>query len=132
MPMTNSPAFENISGLILRAMQKIGRTYSPDGRYFTLTPMLGSLLRDAGCLDIQKKPHVLDFSSGTEAHDGYSQDLILGFGLVLPFLLQIEAITHEEVTKESFEQTLQEMMGEMQSDRFCAFAYGATVLGTRP
>ncbi|MGB8347336.1 MAG: class I SAM-dependent methyltransferase [Ktedonobacteraceae bacterium] len=132
MPMTTSPAFEKISDLILRAMQKVGRTYSPDGRYFTLTPMLGSLLRDAGCVSIEKKPHILDFSSGTEAHDGYSQDLILGFGLVLPFLLHIEPITHEGVKKELFEQTLREMMSEMQAEDFCAFAYGATVWGRRP
>lgn len=132
MPMTNSPAFEKISSLLLGTMQKVGRTYSPDGRYFTLTPMLGSLLRGAGCEDVQLKPHIIDFSSGTEAHDGYAQDLILGFGLVLPFLLQIEAKLKLGIQKEAFEQTLQEMMSEMQSDNFCAFAYGVTVWSRRP
>jgi SAM-dependent methyltransferase len=132
MPMTNSPAFEEISGLILSTMQKVGRTYSPDGRYFTLTPMLRSLLRGAGCVDIEIKPHVIDFSSGAEAHDGYTQDLILGFGLVLPFLLHVETTLKLGVKKEAFEQTLQKMMGEMEDDTFCAFAYGVTVWGKRP
>lgn len=132
MPITNSPAFEYISGLILRSMQKVGRTFSPDGRYFSLTPMLGSFLRNAGCEAVEIKPHVIDFSIGAEAHDGYTQDLILGFGLVLPFLLQIEPMTHEGVTKESFDQTLRKMMAEMLDDSFCAFAYGVTVWGKRP
>lgn len=132
MPMTNSPSFESISSLILLTMQKVGRTFSPDGRYFTLTPMLGSMLRDAGCESIEKKPHVIDFSTGTEAHDGYAQDLILGFGLVLPFLLHVEPTLKQGITKEAFERTLREMMSEMQSESFCAFAYGITVWGRRP
>ena len=32
MPMTNSPAFETISNLILQAMYKTGCSFSPDGR----------------------------------------------------------------------------------------------------
>lgn len=132
MPMTNSPAFEKLSGQLLSTMQKVGRTYSPDGRYFTLTPVLRSLLLGAGCKDVQIKPHVIDFSFGTEAHDGYAQDLILGFGLLLPFLLQIEAKLQLGIKKETYERTLQEMMGEMEADTFCAFAYGVTAWGKRP
>lgn len=132
MPMTNSPAFEEISSLVLSTIQKIGRTYSPDGRYFLVTPMLRSLLHNAGCVDVQIKPHVIDFSSGTEAHDGYTQDFILAFGLLLPFLLQIEEKLKQGVKKETFERTLHKMMGEMEADTFCAFLYGVTVWGRRP
>ena len=127
MPMTNSPAFEAISSLILQAMHKSGRSYSPDGRYFTLTPLLGSLLQEAGCRHIQKKPHLVDFSSGTEAHEGYVQDLMIAFKLILPFLTQLNLVTQDD-----FEELYQQMIGEMLSDHFCAFAYGATVWGTRP
>ncbi|MEO8970741.1 MAG: methyltransferase domain-containing protein [Ktedonobacteraceae bacterium] len=127
MPMTNSPAFEIISNLILQAMHKAGRSFSPDGRYFTLTPMLGSLLQDAGCQNIQKKPHLVDFAAGTEAHEGYAQDLMVGFRLVQPFLTQLKMITEKE-----FDQIHQEMVGEMFADSFCGLAYGLTVWGTRP
>jgi ubiquinone/menaquinone biosynthesis C-methylase UbiE len=125
MPMTNSPAFEAISGLILQAMHKVGRNFSPDGRYFTITPMLGSLLQDAGCQNIQKKPHLIDFSSGSEAHEGYVQDLIFGFKLIQPFLSQMKMITEKE-----FNKIHQQMVGEMFDDHFCALAYGLTVWGT--
>lgn len=126
MPMTNSSAFEIISNLLLQAMHKVGRSFSPDGRYFTITPMLGSLLRDASCQNIQKKPHLVDFSSGSEAHEGYVQDLMVGFKLVQPFLTQMKMVTAKE-----FDQIHQQMMGEMLSDSFCALTYGLTVWGTR-
>ncbi len=127
MPMTNSATFETISNLILQAMHKTGRSFSPDGRYFTITPMLGSLLQNAGCQNIQKKPHLIDFSYGSEAHEGYVQDLMMGFRLIQPFLTQLNLITVKE-----FDKIYQEMMGEMFSDSFCAIAYGLTVWGTRP
>jgi hypothetical protein len=125
--MTNSPAFETISNLILQAMHKAGRSFSPDGRYFTITPLLGSLLQDRGCRNIQKKPHLVDFSSGSEAHEGYVQDLIFGFKLVQPFLSQLEICTEKE-----FDKIHQQMVGEMFSDHFCALAYGLTAWGTKP
>lgn len=127
MPMTNSPAYERISSLVLQAMHKAGRSFSPDGRYFTLTPMLGLLLQEASCRDIQKKPHLVDFSAGTEAHEGYVQDLMVAFTLIVPFLTQLNMISENE-----FELLHQQMIGEMMADRFCAFAYGVTVWGTHP
>ncbi|HET9921299.1 MAG TPA: methyltransferase domain-containing protein [Ktedonobacteraceae bacterium] len=127
MPMTNSPHFETISWMVLQAMHKAGRSYSPDGRYFTLTAMLGSLLQEAGCQDIQEKPYVINFSSGTEAHEGYTQDMILGFKLITTFLTQL-GIT----TEEKYELAYQQMVAEMLSDRFRALGYGLTVWGICP
>jgi ubiquinone/menaquinone biosynthesis C-methylase UbiE len=127
MPITNSPTFETISNLILQAMHKTGRSFSPDGRYFTITPMLGSLLQNAGCQNIQKKPHLIDFSYGSEAHEGYVQDMMMGFRLIQPFLTQQNLLTVKE-----FDKFYQQMMGEMFSDSFCAIAYGLTVWGTQP
>lgn len=127
MSMTNSPALEILSNLMLQAMHKTGRSFAPDGRYFSITPMLGSLLRDAGCQNIQKKPHLIDFAAGTEVHEGYAQDLMMGYRLVQPFLTQQNMISLKE-----FAQIHQQMMGEMFADSFCGLAYGLTVWGTRP
>jgi ubiquinone/menaquinone biosynthesis C-methylase UbiE len=127
MPLTNSPAFEAVSGLLLQAMHKVGRSYSPDGRYFTLTPVLGSLLQEAGCQDIQQKPYANDLSAGTEANAGYVQELMIGFSLVLPFLIQLKMIT-----KDAYDLMIQQMVGEMLSDSFRALSYGLTVWGRRP
>ncbi len=127
MPMTTSPAFEKISSLILQAMREAGRSYSLDGRYFTLTPMLGLLLREAGCRNIKKRPHIVDFSAGTVAHEGYVQDIMVASTLIVPFLTRLNMISENE-----FKLLRQQMIGEMMADRFCAFAYGATVWGTCP
>lgn len=125
MPITNSPAFEAISNLILQAMHKTGRSFSPDGRYFSITPILASLLQDAGCQNIQKKPHLIDFCAGSEGHEGYVQDLMMGIRLIQPFLTQLKMITEKE-----FERLHQQMIGEMFADSFCGLAYGLTVWGT--
>ncbi|HLI09857.1 MAG TPA: methyltransferase domain-containing protein [Ktedonobacteraceae bacterium] len=126
MPLTNSPATEKVGHMVLQALHKVGRLYSPDGNSFTITPMLGLLLREAGCQNIQEKPHLLNFSAGTEAHEGYTQDLMIGYQLVLPFLTQV-GIT----TKEEYEPLHQQMVGEMLADTFRALGYGATVWGTK-
>ncbi len=127
MAITNSPAFEKLIGLGLQALRRVKRTFSPDGRYFGITPMLGYLLQQAGCRDIQFKVHAIDSSSGTEAHEAYVQDMMAATQQVLPFLLKTGAITQEE-----FEWTYQQMVAEMLADDFRAISYGLTVWGTRP
>jgi ubiquinone/menaquinone biosynthesis C-methylase UbiE len=126
MPLTNSPAAQQVGNMVLQAMYRVGRLYAPDGHSFTLTPMLGVLLREAGCQNIQEKAHILNFSADTEAHEGYTQDLMIGYQLILPFLIQTGV-----TTKEEFEPLYQEMVGEMLADTFRAFSYGATVWGTK-
>ena len=75
--------------------------------------MLVSLLRNAGCQNIQKRPHLVDFSYGSEAHEGYVQDLMVGFRLIQPFLTQLNLLTMKE-----FDQIYLQMMGEMFADSF--------------
>ncbi|HCJ35618.1 MAG TPA: class I SAM-dependent methyltransferase, partial [Ktedonobacter sp.] len=50
--VTNSPAFETLSGMWLRAFKRSGCTFSPDGRNTGNTPVLRRMLREAGCQNI--------------------------------------------------------------------------------
>lgn len=125
--LTNSPALQTMIHLLLQAMHKGGRLYSPDGSSFAITPMLGLLLRETGCQNIQERPHLVNSSAGTPAHEGYTQDIIIAFELVLPFLTQTSLMT-----KEDFEPLYQQMVGEMLADNYRALSYGATVWGTKP
>ena len=109
--ITNAPAYEKLNRLMVRAMQKAGQIFSPEADTFGVMPMLGAFLRQAGCINIQQKAHIVDFSFGTEAHDGWYQNFSISFQLLQPFLLKMEVTTPEEVNH-LYQQALTEMVRE--------------------
>jgi len=124
---SNSPALEKMTRMALRAGQLAGRTFNPEGRNAAVTPMLGRFLRKAGCKNIKKRAHVIDYSSGEEAHDGVYRDLMVALQLLQPFLTKIGFISQEEL-----EQLYQQVLTELVSNDFCALWYLLTVWGQKP
>jgi precorrin-6B methylase 2 len=127
MCITNSLAFETLNGMSTSALQLAGQSFSPDGRHLGITPMLGRFLRDGGCINIQKKAHVIDFSAGTDAHSTQYQNTMVFFKLLQPFLIKMGIATQEKV-EELYQQTLIEMM----SDDFCGVWFYLSVWGEVP
>ncbi len=127
MALTNSPAFEQINRMILRAAQVTKQCFSPDGRNLGITPMLGGFLHDAGCQNIQKKASVLDFSAGTDAHASQYQNTMVFFKLIQPFLIKVGVTTQEEIDR-LYEQALT----EMASADYCSLWYFLSVWGVKP
>ena len=124
---SNSPALEKMTRMALRAGQLAGRTFNPEGRNAAVTPMLGRFLRKAGCKNIKKRAHVIDYSSGEEAHDGVYRDLMVALQLLQPFLTKIGFISQEEL-----EQLYQQVLTELVSNDFCALWYLLTAWGQKP
>jgi ubiquinone/menaquinone biosynthesis C-methylase UbiE len=125
--LTNGPAFEKLSGMFIQALKRAGNISSPDGRTTGLTPMLARFLRDAGCQNIQRRPFVIDWSSGMEAHEAIFQDLRVAIKLLQPFLIKMGVTTPEEA-----DHLYREAEIEMLSDDFCALWYFLTVWGEKP
>jgi ubiquinone/menaquinone biosynthesis C-methylase UbiE len=125
--LTNGPAFEKLSSLFTQALKRAGLSLSPDGRSYGITPMLGRFMRDAGCQNIQRKPFVVDWSAGMEAHDVIAEDIRVLIKLLQPFLIKTGMTTQEE-----FDQLYQEAELEMLSDDFCALWNFLTVWGEKP
>ncbi len=124
---TNAPAFEKLCSLSSKALQQAGQSFSPTGQHTGITPMLKRLLRDARYQHIQHMAHMIEFSAGTEAYDGFYQNLMTGFKLLQPFLIKWGGTTQQEV-----EDLYQQTRVEMQSDDFCAIWFLLTVWGQRP
>ena len=122
--LTNGPAFEKLSGMFIQALKRAGNISSPDGRTTGLTPMLARFLRDAGCQNIQRRPFVIDWSSGMEVHEAIFQDLRVAIKLLQPFLIKMAVTTPEEA-----DHLYREAEIEMMSDDFCALWYFLTVWG---
>jgi ubiquinone/menaquinone biosynthesis C-methylase UbiE len=127
MGTTTSPAFEKLWGKCARAFRLAGRSFSPEGRNFNITPMLVRFMRDAGYQNIQTIPHVIDFSAGAEAHMGMFEDWTAGLKLLQPFLLKMKVATQEEA-----DELYQMALAEMLEDGFSALWYFLSVIGERP
>lgn len=127
LSLSNSPANEKINGLLAKAGYLAKRTFSPDGLHISITPMLNRFLRNAGCTDIEYAAHAIDFSAGSEAHEEFFQDMMVGLQLLQPFLLKLKVITEAEI-----EQLYQQALAEVQADDFCAVLYYLSAWGRKP
>jgi SAM-dependent methyltransferase len=106
---TNSPALENLNAMIIRALKLQGGSFSE--RFTGVLPMLGRFLLDAGCASVNYKPHVIDYSFGTEAYEGFRHDAAVVFNLFQPFIVRMGVATAEEV-KQLYDRMQLEMLEE--------------------
>ena len=124
---TNSSAFERWMAMTFRAIQMAGFPSAPDGHDYGITPIMGRLLQDAGCQDIDQMPHVINFSIGMPVHESMYQNCMIAFKLVQPFMIKMGIATQEEA-----DQRYQQMLVEMMSDNFCGLWYYLTTWGQKP
>ena len=89
--------------------------------------MLGRFLRDAGCVNVHYQPHVLDYSFGTEAHEGFRHDAAAVFQLFQPFLVRMGVATQEEVN-----QLYKQMQTDMRDKDFRGLMFPLTAWGEKP
>jgi SAM-dependent methyltransferase len=111
--LTNSSAVEKMHSWVAQMLKAKGYGFSPDGSHLGILPTLGSLLQEAGCINIQFKPHMLDFSPGTALHESQYQNY-----MVWPTLLKSMFIHESLTTEEAFDQTYKLMLDEMQQPHF--------------
>ncbi len=123
---TNSPALENLNAMVIRAI-KVQGGFSQTGRFTGILPMLGSLLRDAGCVNIKLFPHAIDFSAGTERYEGFRRDASVVFKLFQPFIIRMGVATQEEL-----DQLYDQMILEMLQGGFRGLMLPLTAMGEKP
>ncbi len=123
---TNSPALENLNAMIIRALKLQGESFSQSGRFTGILPMLGRFLLDAGCVNVNYKSHVIDYSYGTEAYEGFRHDAAIVFKLFQPFIVRMGVATQEEVN-----QLYEQMQLEMMKDDFRGLMLPLTAWGEK-
>jgi ubiquinone/menaquinone biosynthesis C-methylase UbiE len=126
MGVTNSPAFEKHHRLGTQAMKRFGYGFSPDGATLGITPVLGSLLKQAGYADIGMQPHFFDFSYGTPLYSSHIQNIEVVFEAARPLLVQSGVITQSEI-----ETIYVQVMEEIRNADFRGVAYFLIVWGKR-
>jgi SAM-dependent methyltransferase len=124
--LSNSLACERMHSWAALVLHTKGYGFSPDGSHIGILPMLGLLLREAGCVNIQSKPHLLDFSTGTALHKSQYQNY-----MVWPLLLKSAVIDTLSIEPREFDQTYQQMLEEIQLPRFRGLWSLLTIWGER-
>ncbi|HEY7413938.1 MAG TPA: hypothetical protein VH593_02000, partial [Ktedonobacteraceae bacterium] len=102
-------------------------SFSPHGRAIGTATVLRALLRQVDCQDIQYKAHVVDYSAGTDAHEGNVQNMLIVFKLFQPFFVQMHVASQEEL-----DVLLLQAEKEMQAEEFYAIDFFLTVWGRKP
>ncbi len=127
--VSNSSALEKSNHLFTRASYRTGRALSsyPETAHFGITPMLEVFLREAGCEEIQRKAHVLDFSAGAPAHFSHYENYKVGGKLIQPFLIKAGVATQEEL-----DELYEQLLADMLSDSFRGLFYFLSVWGRKP
>jgi SAM-dependent methyltransferase len=113
--ITNSLALEHLADLSVATFRKLGRTFFPSGRFSGTMPMIGPLLRKAGFQDIHQEAHVIDWSSGTKAHNAQFHNMRAMMAVGREFMLGTKAIAPEE-----YDALCEQAELEMYSEDFCA------------
>lgn len=125
--LSNSPTVEKFFALCLRAIHLMGNTFSPDGRTLATTPMLGRLLRNAECRNVQHHAFAIDCSFGSESYQSFYEDVVVFLKLLLPLLVKAGVAAQDEAEM-LYHRTLEEMR---EKDFNCIWYY-LSVWGEHP
>ncbi|TMC95717.1 MAG: class I SAM-dependent methyltransferase [Chloroflexi bacterium] len=125
--VTNSTAYQTLHKLMIKGFGRTGLNHIPDERMYGATVMLGRYLRDAGSVNIQERPSIMDFSAGSEYYQPMNQQWVIVFELVEPFLLATGVATKPEI-----ERLRQQFSIDMLQDSFRGILYMLTAWGEKP
>lgn len=114
--LTNNRTYERYTALWAQAFYRAHHSFSPDGQHYGQIAMLKRLLLLAGFSNVRHAGYFLDFSAGTEAHDGCFEDSLLVLKLGTPFLLKMGVTTQQEIDE------IYEALEALQwQDDFCGY-----------
>ncbi|HCI78987.1 MAG TPA: class I SAM-dependent methyltransferase [Ktedonobacter sp.] len=124
---SNKAAFELLMLKTSQALQRLNRSFSPNGINIGITPVLRPLLQQANFEQVKMKAYVADGSYGTGGYEAAFQDLKLLFELSRPLWLHTKVMTEQEI-----ETLSTQALAEMQEEDFYALSYLLTVWGVKP
>jgi ubiquinone/menaquinone biosynthesis C-methylase UbiE len=122
---STSPALETLNSMVIKSVQLQGG-YSQTGRFTGILPLLGNLLRQAGCVNITLVSHVIDFSYGTDAYEGFRHDASIVFKLFQPFIIRMQVASQSEL-----DDLYHQMVLEMLQEDFHGLLLPLTALGEK-
>lgn len=117
-PLTNSSAVQHLGRIVIQALQRIGRSYSPDGQHLGTMAMLVPLLRDAGLSQVQSQAHEISFTTGL-----FSLHPIMNLLRTALYLMEPTLLKQGLTKSEEFETLLRQMEFDAIGDSFRGTLY---------
>jgi ubiquinone/menaquinone biosynthesis C-methylase UbiE len=121
--LSTSPALEELNNIITRSI-KLQGGFSTTGRFTGVLPMLGQLLQESGCSDINYKTYSIDYSYGTEPYESFRRDAEVIFKLSQPQMVALGLATQAELDKLYDEMLIQMRRETFRSLMLIVSAYG--------
>ncbi|HLG74931.1 MAG TPA: class I SAM-dependent methyltransferase [Ktedonobacteraceae bacterium] len=125
--LSNSAALNQLQSYLYQAFSRQGRTFAPDGRSYGITFLFNTLLREAGFVELGRKPFFLDASYGTTSYYPGTKNFETLFPMLKPF------ITHAGLADETaYEHAYQTLLIDMLRETYICVTYGLTAWGIKP
>lgn len=126
LPITNSPAYQQLTATILQALKAAGHTFSPNNNSLGITACMAAWFHNIRCRTLHDIPHAIEISAGTPAHPTFLRQAWLFVHQVQPFLLATGVTTLTE-----FEEVFQRTQKEISADTFCGICFLREVVGIK-
>lgn len=127
LSVSSSPALQQLGRYLTQALYEQRRTFSPDGSSLGITHMFGRLLKEAGFVQVQHRPFLLDASSGSELYFDTFRNMELVFALLKPYLLAAHVV--EEA---AYDEQYRLMLSDILALDFTSVSYGLQSWGVKP
>lgn len=125
--VTNGPVSQKLSLLLAQALHATNQSFSPDGLLLGITPVLKRLVCDTGYQNVQGQANYFDYSSDSDLHEPFYQNIMAVFKLLQPFLTKWGGTTQEDL-----DHLYQQLPAEMLAETFCAVWFFLTIWGDKP
>ncbi len=124
--ISSSPALQRLQGWLTQALYKQGRTFSVDGQTIGIVHLLKRLLSQAGFVELEQRPFLLDASVDAPLYASSLREFEITYALLQPYL-----VGSAVVDAATYDSTYQQMLFETQLDDFCCLAFGVSAWGCK-
>ncbi len=122
---STSPTLGTLNAMVIKAIQVQGG-FSQTGRFTGILPLLGNLLRQVGCINIQLVSHAIDYSYGTPFYEAFRRDASIVFKRFQSFIIRMQVATQSEL-----DDLYHQMLLEMWQEDFHGLLLPLTALGEK-
>lgn len=124
---SNHLTYQKYMDLWGNAWRSAGNAFSHTNAYIGVTVVLKQLLRQAGFVDPEHRPILVDLSSGEPNHKAFMRNFVEAITLATPFLLNLGVATKKEINE------LAALMEDLIDQKgFAAFWLLLTIWATKP
>lgn len=124
---SNSLVYQRYIDLWGEAWMVAGHAFALTKAYIGVTVVMKQLMRQAGFIEQQDRPILIDLSAGKPNHRVFMENLIDAITLAAPFLLRLGIITQEEI-----DEIADQMRHLIDHEGFAAYWLLLTIWAKKP